>query len=739
LSDMSGPRAAFLKSVFGPVRGGYICIAALSVGPRKLYERYFSWPNELPDLLEYVEDMEETHNVYYCPQLLESNTFVRPDGKGPRVKENIKISTVAWADLDNCHPDKLLLQPSLVTESSPRRYQALWFFDEPQDALIAEDVSRRIAYHHIGDGSDRTGWDLTQLLRFPYTKNFKYEGAPTVQTLAASSRARYRVEDFRVYPKASRRTGGGIPLPDADQIPDIPDPIGFMQDRRKKLNSDVFRLFSDEPPGKSWSEPLWRLQMLLFEGGFNREEVFAVVRQAACNKYERDGRPERNLWDDVCRAYIKHMEDVQAVVVPELEQVELITAEELTRVRGHYTFVERYVAWATGLGDAAPQYHQAGAFVILSAIMSGRVSLPTSFGNLVPNLWFMLLADTTLTRKSTAMDIATDLLIEVDADAIMATDGSMEGLMQGLSTRPGRPSIFLRDEFTGLLEAMTKKDYLAGLAETLTKLYDGKFQKRILRKEVIEIRDPVLILFAGGIRAKTQQLLTFEHISSGFIPRFVFLTAESDVKRVKPLGPPIARDMSAREDLLREMRHMFHFYSQAEQLDVEGVGIHIAPPRKWKGELTTAAWERFGKFEAALLDAGVRSERPDLMTPVYARLGISALKAALLMAASEQRGDKVIIDEIHILHAISYAAKWREYAIDIINGVGMTQTERELERVFNSIKKSPGIGRSALMQAHHLTARNADAVFQTLEQRGLVHSNKYGKATVYSPVNPDGE
>lgn len=377
--------------------------------------------------------------------------------------------------------------------------------------------------------------------------------------------------------------------------------------------------------------------------------------------------------------------------------------------------------------------------MILSSILSGRVSLPTSFGTIIPNLWFMLLADTTLTRKSTAMDIATDLLVEVDPDVIMATDGSIEGLLQGLSTRPGRPSIFLRDEFAGLLESMTKKDYMAGMAEMLTKLYDGKFQKRLLRKDLVEIRDPILILFAGGIRNRIQQLLTLDHVSSGFMPRFVYLTAESDVTRVRPLGPPVVRDLRAREELLSEIRQMFAHYSQTVQVNVQGTGVHIAPPRKWSAELTPEAWARFNKLEASLMAAGVKSDRPDLLTPVYARLSISALKAAVLMAASESTEDIITVEEIHILHAISFAAKWREYAIDVINGVGKTQSERDIERVYTSIQKQPGITRSALMQSYHLTARAADSIFQTLEQRGMVIATKYGKGTTYRALRSDDE
>jgi hypothetical protein len=593
-----------------------------------------------------------------------------------------------------------------------------------------EDLARRIAYHHVPDGADKSGWDLSQLLRVPLTFNYNHAGHPLIE-VAKVSRERYRTDDFTLYPVASRRTGGGIPMPEPEEIPTIEDPVAFLQERRKHLNSDVFRLFTDKPEQESWSEPLWKLLMLLLEGGLDREQVFAIARQAACNKYVRDGRPERHLWDDVCRAYIKHMEDMKAVVVPELEHVDLLTDEEVQQVREHHTFVERYVTWATGLGDAAPQYHQAGAFVILSSILSGRVSLPTSFGTIVPNLWFMLLADTTLTRKSTAMDIATDLLIEVDPDVILATDGSIEGLLQGLSTRPGRPSIFLRDEFAGLLESMTKKDYMAGMAEMLTKLYDGKFQKRLLRKDPIEIRDPVLILFTGGIRNRIQQLLTLDHVSSGFMPRFIYLTAESDVTRVRPLGPPIVRDKRAREELLHEIQLLHAHYTQRVELTVAGTGIHIAPPRKWSAELSPAAWARFNKFESALLDAGVKSDRPDLLTPVYSRLTVSALKAALLLAASDSHEDEIAIEEIHILHAISFASKWREYAIDVINGVGKSQSERDIERVFNTIQRNPGISRSSLMQSYHLTARNADSIFQTLEQRGMISGTKFGKGMTY--------
>ena len=305
MSDLTAPRAGFFRAVFGQVRGGYICIATMKPGTRNLREMYFAWPDQINEMLEHVEEASHGLNVYFCPQLVVDPNFRLPGGKSARVKENIEICTTAWADLDSCHPDNLLLKPSIVSETSPSRYQALWVFADPLEASIAEDISRRIAYYHVPDGADKSGWDLTQLLRAPFTENMKYGGSPVVN--ATVMPARYRQEDFKLYPGASKRTGGGIPIPEPEDVPDIENPIDFIQERRRNINPGAFRLFTDEPEANSWSEPLWKLMMLLFEGGCSREEVFAIARKAACNKYERDGRPERHLWDDVCRAYIKHM------------------------------------------------------------------------------------------------------------------------------------------------------------------------------------------------------------------------------------------------------------------------------------------------------------------------------------------------------------------------------------------------------------------------------------------------
>jgi hypothetical protein len=707
----------FFRVTFGR-NAGFICIGLIPQDMKGLTERFFHWPTDEAKMIEYIRTNKGNSNVYFCPQLLQ----------GPRrKKDRVETAPNIWADLDTCGPDKLLVDPTILIESSPNRYQAIWALEHPLPPAEAEDLARRIAYFHAPHGADRSGWDLTQLLRVPNTTNYKYDETPTV-VVVSSGTARYRPSDFTDYPEVKNSSLLTLPLPTAGDMPTM-DANDLLQSYRRSINPNTFFIWSTAPsPNADWSTELWKLMMFLFEAGMTREEVFVVTKEAACNKYVRDGKPDEYLWRDVCRAYLRHEENVNVIVTPS-EQEDLLSPEEVAWAEAQETFVERYTKWASGLGDAATQYHPAAAFTILSALLGGRVKLPTSFGVLVLNLWFMILADTTLTRKSTAMDIGIDLLALVDDDAILATDGSVEGLMTGLQGRPNRPSVFLRDEFSGLIEQMTKKDYYAGMMETLTKMYDGKMQKRILRKETITILNPVLIILAGGIKAKVQQLLSFEHISSGFVPRFVFITAESNTSRMQPLGPPTERDYSGRDALIAEMQDIYSHY--VVPIQEQGPGFTLNKFKEWEAELTPEAWARYNKLEAMMMQAGLDSGKGDLMTPLYDRLSKSILKAAVLLAASEQRTDTVVVDENHLIIAINYGRGWRNYANEVVNGVGMNAFERELEKILRAIINNPGINRSRLMQNYHLTARTADAVFSTLEQRGQITASRQGRGWVF--------
>jgi len=706
-------RELFFSLLFGSA-SGILCLAFKSEKGKDFSEEFYRYPDELDAITKRINEEVHGNNVYFCSQLLSEEK---------RVKETVVYTTNVWADLDKCPPEKMLIPPSVVLETSPGNYQAFWVLDNTEyDPDDIEELSRRISYKHRVDGADN-GWALTKLLRVPFTYNYKYSEAKVVKPVIVN-KLEYSTQDFNVYPPTDDYIRVDEPLPETVNTLVAED---ILEKNRNDINPITWALFSDPPPeGSDWSKRLWRLLLLLQESGFTNEEVFVIGREAACNKYARDGRPAIQLWKDVVRARVRTQLSAKLLADPSQNPVILLSDEERAKVESSpNTFIERYIRWATSLTDAAPQYHQAGAIVALSTIMAGSIKLPTSYGDIIPNIWVMILGNTTITRKTSTMDLAMGLIMDVDDEVVLATDGSIEGLLTSLSTRPGKPSIFLRDEFSGLLEQMTKKDYMSGMAELLTKLYDCKMQKRVLKSGTVEVRQPRLIIYAGGIKNNVTSILDTDHISSGFVPRFIFITAGNDISRLRPIGPPTEVSLESRTRILVELQNIYDHYNRVQDVSIS-VGGTIAMVKQkveFNATMTSGAWFRYNQLESKMVQEGLDGEDPDITVPMNDRLSKSILKTALLIAASRQlnTSDEITVEEIDILRAAKYGEEWAAHAKLICDNIGKGSNERLLDRIIAKVSKYPnGVLKSTVMQHMHLTARETGFILDTLKQRDQI-------------------
>jgi hypothetical protein len=272
------------------------------------------------------------------------------------------------------------------------------------------------------------------------------------------------------------------------------------------------------------------------------------------------------------------------------------------------------------------------------------------------------------------------------------------------------------------------------MAESFTKLYDGKLQKRILRKETIEVRDPVLIVFAGGIRSRILSLLTYEQVASGFLPRFVFVTAESDITQLRPLGPPSDRSTGRRDALQQRLQMMYNHYHSDQMITVNG--RTQAMTRRWDAELTKDAWQRYGRFEADMLQIGLKAMQSDILTPTMERLAMSGLKAAVLIAATRKLHDqKVVVEEADLVKAFSYVDSWKHFALEVITNIGKSVQENQIALVLGQIIRRPGILKSEIMRNYHYTAREMGIIIDTLEQRGQITRHRQGKTEKFFSVS----
>ncbi|MEQ8659148.1 MAG: DNA-primase RepB domain-containing protein [Hyphomicrobiales bacterium] len=100
---------------------------------------------------------------YFCP-----NMFCEPKRQKPFARN----TRLAWCDIDEADPFDFKPSPSMVWETSQRRTQALWIFDEKLAPEKAEAHSRALTYRHHGD---KNGWPINKLLRIPGSINHKKE------------------------------------------------------------------------------------------------------------------------------------------------------------------------------------------------------------------------------------------------------------------------------------------------------------------------------------------------------------------------------------------------------------------------------------------------------------------------------------------------------------------------------------------------------------------------------------
>jgi hypothetical protein len=457
------------------------------------------------------------------------------------------------------------------------------------------------------------------------------------------------------------------------------------------------------------------------------EEVFVVARSAPCNKYERDGRPIEHLWKDIWKA-----QESQVAISQLQRDFIALTMPTLVDEPASETIIDRYRDWAEDATDALPEFHDLCAAIGLSSIVSNSVRLDTSYGLMVPNLWGLILGDSTLSRKTTAMRMIMDIIAVLDSDMILATDGSAEGLLSGLSTRPNKTSIFYKDEISGFFDSMNKKDYLAGMAETLTALYDvpAIFTRR-LRKETIIIESPAFVLFGGGVRDRVYETINEEYVLSGFLPRFLVVSGETDMSRLRPTGPATDVGIAKRSALVAEFADMYENYATEVTIKIGGQSTRM--PSRITASLSPDAWDKYGELETLMWTTASDSTVSNLALPTFERLSRSLLKLAIVLACSRQqpKDEKIIVEVADVTNAAWYIQNWGRFSIDLVNNAGKRISEKILEKIQRAISTYPGIPRSTIMQHYHLSKKEADEVLGTLEERQLVRTEKRGRATNY--------
>ena len=259
----------FLMRIYQNLKPGlFICLSTKRNNRWK--DHFFRLPLNEEALEEFFQQYDtHRYDLYFCPHAF---TEAR------RKKELAVPTKFLWSDLDNANPRRIKPAPQIAWESSPNRFACLWMLSKTPSLKETEDMNKKLAY---SVGADHGGWDITQVLRIPGTRNHKYPQAPYGKLLW-----------FREIPYESIEINQQADIDSTDIL--------------RKYNISPFtikRTFSEAKEGMR-SEVLWKLENELIERGLSKEEVFTVIKDSPWNKFKKR---ESQLLREIDKAWETHI------------------------------------------------------------------------------------------------------------------------------------------------------------------------------------------------------------------------------------------------------------------------------------------------------------------------------------------------------------------------------------------------------------------------------------------------
>jgi hypothetical protein len=324
----------FFNEIWGSVEGFVYSPVKDSTNNWKKY--FFPWPSGKRVLVDHVlAHSASNRDVYFSPVIWSAP-------KSPLSRENIKGSNVVWADFDGSYPEDWTTprqqagsdvpgavpgHPSVTVQSSTEDHQHVyWKLDKlSSDLQLIQDINRAIAYTY---GADASGWDIEQILRPPFTTNYKH-GTPVL--LSSFDRTHYSISQFKSFKPVKQL----VREVDLSKLPDPVEVIG-----KYIWSADTLDLLqkSNKEIKMDRSGAMMRITYTSIELGMTDQEAYSLLfwLDEKWEKFKYRGDRQRRLLDMINKARQKYPHKLEDLTFSGLHSDEAA----VTNVKYIYNFKE---------------------------------------------------------------------------------------------------------------------------------------------------------------------------------------------------------------------------------------------------------------------------------------------------------------------------------------------------------------------------------------------------------------
>lgn len=284
-------------------------------------------------------------------------------------------------------------------------------------------------------------------------------------------------------------------------------------------------------------------------------------------------------------------------------------------------FISEYIAYALACTDAPVSFHLIIVFLLLSAVVGRKIVVRFSHGNVYPNLWIILLGPSSISRKTTAINIGKRVL--PPNLHYLAEESSPEGLISSLDLNG--IGVLIRDEIGGFLQNLTRQ-YMKGFKEFLNNLFDcpDKYQ-RTLRNKEYNIENACVSILGATTKSRLLRNMNEDDLLSGFFARFIYILPSLENRKWKPVAHK-KEEINVKESMLKfKLQELQEFFSKQKEPIIL--------------ELDEDALKRYNDWLKEWEDRLMKEENVDAMSSIYSRLSTYAVKFAILQHVNNAVGD----------------------------------------------------------------------------------------------------
>lgn len=236
------------------------------------------------------------------------------------------------------------------------------------------------------------------------------------------------------------------------------------------------------------------------------------------------------------------------------------------------------------MSDAPKAFLFSSVLMTVAATIGNKIYYQVGRQRVKPNMYMLLLAGSTVSRKSTAITFTSKCLQELErrngSNFIMPDSGSLEGMIEAMREPRGNDTkavmnsgIACYSELATFLDNM-KKEYNKDFQSFIIDVYDGNRYKRQLKKELSIIENPCLSIFGGITMAQFGKKVSEDDKHSGFLQRFLFVAVPEKTGKMKSLVE-IKPPSPEKEEELIVMMEAIH--NTAEAIEKTGISFQLSP------------------------------------------------------------------------------------------------------------------------------------------------------------------